>query len=105
VKVPKQRSLEELPVDPISKVAGAAGGIEGVGRAIEHGPQLADEMLPSCLVAFGARACECEIFEMECRGIGAAIGGSLQRFSKALDRNTPAFGTCPLVETVDQPGV
>ena len=72
VKVLEQRpplaaaldEAEQLAVQRVGQFARTAGGIDSVGRSIEHRTMLADEVLPRAFVPTRAGAGEREILQM-----------------------------------------
>ena len=56
---------EQVRVQRVREVARAARAVDRIGRAVEHRPVLAHEMLPRPFVSLRARACKRKVFEVE----------------------------------------
>lgn len=65
VKIPEQRSAEQLAVERVGDFARAAGAIDRIRRAIQRRTELGDEMIPGRFVAFTTGAREREVGQMQ----------------------------------------
>ena len=102
VKIAEQRAFEQLSVNTVGQLTRAPGGVERIRRAIQDGTMFADEVLPRGVIAGGAAARERQVLEMERAKVGASLGASLERLSKALERHAPSLGMSPAMEPLDE---
>ena len=105
---------EEIGVNRIGQLARAAGGIDGVGRAVEHRSVLAYEMIPRAFRALGTGAGECQVREVQgrqvtlesllvLRPVRQRLGGALlERGRERSLGHTPSRGLSLLIKARDE---
>ncbi len=105
---------EEIRVDRIGQLARAAGGIDGIGRPVEHRTVLAHEMIPRGFGAFGAGAGQRQVGEVQgrqvpleplavLRPVRQRLGGApLERGRERALGHTPSRGLSLLIQARDE---
>src|SRR5690606_4728474 len=66
---------EQIRVERIGELTSATGAIDRLGRAIERGPMLPDEVIPGRLVSGRARAGQRQVVEAQRRDVLLDAGG------------------------------